>query len=124
MPPPEDFHTIAYVYMTLATVHGVCALLMVTGSCRHGMLAFSPRRSKVEASSPQTSSVNAGDANHPVTSVPSGSARIVRFLPAILYQLTSHHGFLGVKGIHFHGVLICREVVEVALQTAQAFRMS
>lgn len=34
------------------------------------------------------------------------------------------HGIFGVKGQHFHALLFCREVVETALQSTQAYHMS
>ncbi|KAG7379390.1 Centrosomal protein of 41 kDa [Phytophthora pseudosyringae] len=69
-------------------------------------------------------SVDAEDTSHSVIEASTRTTRAIWFLSVVYHRLGSHLGVLGVKGKYFHVVLICRELVEVALQTAQAIRMS
>jgi len=119
--PPEDYRKIAFVYVALAALHGLCELSMVVGYLWHRELSFRPRRRKPGANSiNMTRGGSSKEANHSRQQ----KTRVVQFLSGIYHRVASQHGVLGVKGRHFHAVLICRELVEVALQTAQAIRMS
>eukprot|EP00644_Phytophthora_capsici_P011856 jgi/Phyca11/106663/e_gw1.12.592.1 len=42
----------------------------------------------------------------------------------VYHRLGSHLGAFGVNGKYFHVILLCREIIEVTLQTTQAIRMS
>ncbi|KAF4150361.1 hypothetical protein GN958_ATG00418 [Phytophthora infestans] len=42
----------------------------------------------------------------------------------VYVKATDRHGFFGVNGGYFHTLLVCREIIETALQTVQAYRMS
>ncbi|KAG6967676.1 hypothetical protein JG687_00004154 [Phytophthora cactorum] len=122
--PLQDSHSIAYVYMVLATIHGMCALLMIAGSLQRRKLVFMPRRRKTNTEFTKTNRENFTVVNNTSNSATIHPTRVVRCLSAVYHSLGSHHGILGVKGKHFHVVLICRELVELSLQTAQAIRMS
>ncbi|ETP30937.1 hypothetical protein F442_20144 [Phytophthora nicotianae P10297] len=123
----QDFHSIAYVYMVLAAIHGMCALLMIVASLWHRKLVFMPKRRKAITKSAKTNRKNfnvVDNTSNSPTIQPPHPDRVIRFFSAMYHRLGSHHGILGVKGEHFHVVLICRELVELSLQTAQAIRMS
>ncbi|KAJ8525943.1 hypothetical protein ON010_g15215 [Phytophthora cinnamomi] len=117
------FHTIAYVYIALAAAHGVCALLMVFGSLLRRTLSFSPWASSFVVRGGKSS-------NHGITTMDrqdrhASSAEILRRNTVQIYKrFADRRGLFGVNGRHFHTVLICRELLETALQTAQAIRMS
>ncbi|EGZ21958.1 hypothetical protein PHYSODRAFT_313914 [Phytophthora sojae] len=83
--PAEAHHTIANVNIAMAGMHGVCVLLMMTGSLRHRKLVFYPWQQET---------------------------------------VWGREGVLGVNGSNFHAILAARELLETALQTVQAYRMS
>ncbi|POM73721.1 Hypothetical protein PHPALM_9408 [Phytophthora palmivora] len=94
--PRQHFPVITYVYMSLAAVHGMYALLMIIGSARNQTLTFS-----------------------------SGKLQDVPNIFSWLYEkFAGRRGLLGVNGRHFDLVIICREVLQTLLQTIQAVRMS
>ncbi|KAL4171997.1 hypothetical protein KRP22_007173 [Phytophthora ramorum] len=109
MPPPYH-HTIAMVHAAMSALHAVCILLMLGGSMWQRSLVFTPWAScsdkSDEAKTDRTSSAM----------MPSFSK--------IYDVISDRHGLCGVNGNHFHALLICRELVETALQTVQAYRMS
>ncbi|EEY70425.1 uncharacterized protein PITG_05838 [Phytophthora infestans T30-4] len=108
MPPPYH-RTIAVVHVIMSSVHGICILFMVSGSLWKRSLVFSPwpkSSKKEDTKASRTDSV------------------VLKSFSKVYDKLSDRHGLLGVNGIHFHAVLICREVLETALQTVQAYRMS
>ncbi|ETM03481.1 hypothetical protein L917_00306 [Phytophthora nicotianae] len=111
MPSPYH-HTIATVHMTMSILHAACILLMLGGSIYHRSLAFTP-----------WASCDA-DAKHEETKSDRTSSVILQSFTKIYDKISDRHGLCGVNSDHFHGVLILREVVETALQTVQAYRMS
>lgn len=113
-------HTIAYFYISLAALHGLCAMLMLVGSLRHRSLIFSPWKSKAKVySSNRTNKDNASS-----QSVVRRCYRVVPYLSMVYEKLAGRSGLLGVNGRHFDFIVICREILETILQTVQAFRMS
>ncbi|KAG3029186.1 hypothetical protein PC128_g17501 [Phytophthora cactorum] len=109
MPSPYH-HTIAVVHVVMSLVHGVCILLMAGGSLWQRSLVFSPWPS----SSSKTEDVKASRTN----------SVVLKSFSKVYDKISDRHGILGVNGVHFHAVLVCREVLETALQTVQAYRMS
>ncbi|ETO86066.1 hypothetical protein F444_00356 [Phytophthora nicotianae P1976] len=111
MPSPYH-HTIATVHMIMSILHAACILLMLGGSIYQRSLAFTP-----------WASCDA-DAKHEETKSDRTSSVILQSFTKIYDKISDRHGLCGVNSDHFHGVLILREVVETALQTVQAYRMS
>ncbi|EGZ12383.1 hypothetical protein PHYSODRAFT_461124, partial [Phytophthora sojae] len=100
--------TIAVVHAIMSAVHGVCILSMLGGSLWQRSLAFTP-----------WSSCAADSDNEDSTKVRSNT--VFESLSTIYDRVTAP---FAVESDYFYAVLICREVVETALQTAQAHRMS
>ncbi|GMF23833.1 unnamed protein product [Phytophthora lilii] len=111
MPPPYH-HRIAVVHSIMSAVHGVCIFLMVGGSIWRRSLAFTP-----------WSSCNVGEKTDEVKKDRTSSVVLQSFLK-VYSKISDRRGICGVNSDYFHPVLICREVVETALQTVQAYRMS
>ncbi|KAF4142879.1 hypothetical protein GN958_ATG07942 [Phytophthora infestans] len=103
-------HTIAFVHGTVCAVHGACILLMVGGSLRQKALAFTP-----------WSSSTVGDERK---SSRNTSSAVLQNVTKVYGNVTHLCGLCGVDGQYFNAAMICREIVETALQTAQAYRMS
>jgi hypothetical protein len=112
MPPPYH-NTIAIAHATMSTIHGVCILLMVGGSCWQRSLAFSPWTSSA-----------ADSKNDQVVKEDRTQSALLKSFSKVYNKLSDRRGICGVNSSHFHAVLICREIVETALQTVQAYRMS
>ncbi|KAG6964985.1 hypothetical protein JG688_00007443 [Phytophthora aleatoria] len=83
---------------------------MVGGSLWQRSLVFSPWPS----SSSKTEDVKASRTN----------SVVLKSFSKVYDKISDRHGILGVNGVHFHAVLVCREVLETTLQTVQAYRMS
>ncbi|EEY64854.1 uncharacterized protein PITG_16167 [Phytophthora infestans T30-4] len=83
----------------MAALHGICILLMVGG-----------------VSSKTTPDIN----DKVATGVLSAKLRTERMYS----KVWGRQGVLGLNGGHFHAILVTRELVETALQTQQAYRMS
>ncbi|KAE9359531.1 hypothetical protein PF008_g2209 [Phytophthora fragariae] len=110
--PPENDRAIAIIHIIMAVLHGVCILLMLGGSIWQRSLAFTPWAScnaevKTEEVKPDRT-----------------SSTIARSFSKMYDTLSDRDGLLGVNGKHFHAIQTCREIVETALQTRQAYRMS
>ncbi|KAE9198750.1 hypothetical protein PF004_g19461 [Phytophthora fragariae] len=106
---PQPYHNaIAIVHASMSAIHGVCILLMLSGSVWQRSLAFTPWSSCVVG-----------------PEAPTGPTRsLLDRLEAIYDKVTYPLSVFGVKGKYFEVALISREVVETALQTVQAYRMS
>ncbi|ETP27064.1 hypothetical protein F441_00391 [Phytophthora nicotianae CJ01A1] len=111
MPPPYH-HTIAIVHAVLSVLHAVGILLMLSGSIWQRSLAFTP-----------FSTCDAGVTSDEVKSDRTSSALLQSFTK-VYTKISDRHGLFGVNGVHFHVLLIVREVIETGLQTIQAYRMS
>ncbi|ETP27086.1 hypothetical protein F441_00356 [Phytophthora nicotianae CJ01A1] len=111
MPPPYH-HTIAIVHAVLSVLHAVGILLMLSGSIWQRSLAFTP-----------FSTCDAGVKSDEVKSDRTSSALLQSFTK-VYTKISDRHGLFGVNGVHFHVLLIVREVIETGLQTIQAYRMS
>ncbi|KAG7383071.1 Centrosomal protein of 41 kDa [Phytophthora pseudosyringae] len=110
---PSPYHrTIAVVHSVLSGLHAVCIALMVGGSIRQGSLAFTP-----------WVSCNA-DAKHEQDRPDRANSLVLQSFGKMYGEILDRHGLCGVNSEHFHAVLVVREVVETALQTVQAYRMS
>ncbi|KAJ8577470.1 hypothetical protein ON010_g1742 [Phytophthora cinnamomi] len=111
MAPP--YHpTIAIIHVAMSALHGICIFLMIAGSLWQRSLAFTPWRScNVEVRQEQVKTTR-------TTSI------ILKSFTNVYTKVSDRHGFCGVNSDHFHAVLIIREVIETALQTVQAYRMS
>ncbi|KAF4142878.1 hypothetical protein GN958_ATG07941 [Phytophthora infestans] len=110
---PSPYHnTIANVHMIMSVLHGACIVLMLGGSIYQRSLAFTP-----------WASCDA-DAKLEETKSDRTSSVILQSFSKMYEKISDRHGLCGVNSDHFHGVLILREVVETALQTVQAYRMS
>jgi hypothetical protein len=120
--PRDSFEIIAWVHVLLAAVHGACVLVILAGSCWKRTLAFSPR------SDTSGSSRGVTRAMHTPHSSPgdrkTGTKSVVWSFTQVHQKLTHRRGLLGVNGKHFHLILVLRELIEAALQTGQAVRMS
>lgn len=127
--PREDFRTISYVHIVLAAAHGVSLVLMVVGSLWRRTLVFFPWSATkndeilgMDVSNKencQSYDLSMNDSS--LGRLGTGVLRSGKLLKA---KLTYARGVVGVNGRYFYAVLICREIVETAFQTAQAFRMS
>ncbi|OWZ17690.1 hypothetical protein PHMEG_0008331 [Phytophthora megakarya] len=113
--PRKNFCTIAGVFMVLAAIHGTCALLMIIASIRHRELSFSLRKKCLSRRGSTKSEDNTSW---------SDQARYLRLILQLYQKIAGRRGLLGVDGRYFHAVLIFRELLEMALQTVQAIRMS
>eukprot|EP00644_Phytophthora_capsici_P011905 jgi/Phyca11/106783/e_gw1.12.640.1 len=49
---------------------------------------------------------------------------MLRRASATYANIANRRGALGVNGRYFYAILVCREIIETAFQTEQAFRMS
>ncbi|KAL3665581.1 hypothetical protein V7S43_009615 [Phytophthora oleae] len=108
MPPPYHY-TIAIVHVVMSALHGVFVLLMLGSSIYQRSLVFTPWASdskNEENKSDRTRSI------------------LLQSVTQVYGKIVDRHGLCGVNGGHFHLVHVCREVVETALQTVQAYRMS
>ncbi|KAG2780665.1 hypothetical protein PC129_g9857 [Phytophthora cactorum] len=111
MPPPYH-RTIAIVLATMSALHAVCILLMLGGSVWQRSLVFTP-----------WSTSDASVKNNEVKSDRTSSA-VLQSFTKVYTKVADRHGIFGVNGVHFHVLLIIREVIETGLQTVQAYRMS
>ncbi|KAG2780426.1 hypothetical protein Pcac1_g9314 [Phytophthora cactorum] len=108
---PEPYHhTIAVIHGIVSAVHGTCILLMLGGSLRQNSLAFTPWSSSTVGDQLKTSRTT--------------SSAVLQNVSRAYGNATYLCGLCGVNGKYFDAALICREIVETALQTAQAYRMS
>lgn len=113
---PSLYHRrIAFAYSTMAALHGLCILLMISGSIWHQRLRFSIdmpdlRWWKVKATRKVDNSQQ----------LPRTKAIWEKMYDSVLGRT----GILGVDSPYFHLVLIFHEVVETLLQSIQAYRMS
>ncbi|EGZ12374.1 hypothetical protein PHYSODRAFT_518121, partial [Phytophthora sojae] len=106
---PQPYHNaIAITHVVMSAIHGVCILLMLTGSIWLRSLAFTPWSSRAVGPEVPTEPTN------------SFFDRLEAFYDRVTYPFS----VFGVKGKYFEVALISREVVETALQTVQAYRMS
>ncbi|KAG7383072.1 Centrosomal protein of 41 kDa [Phytophthora pseudosyringae] len=108
--PAQSHAAIAAVHGLVSAVHGLCILLMLGGSLRQQALAFTPWT---------TSTVGRDVKTHR-----SSSPTLLRSAARAYGKLSYLCGLCGVNGEYFDAGLVCREVVETALQTVQAYRMS
>lgn len=110
---PSLYHLpVAIVHATMSALHCICILLMLVGSVWQRSLAFTPWSSCIPGS---TNGFN----NDRTT-----SSALFRSFSKAYTKITTPCGVCGVKGEYFYVVLISRELVETALQTVQAYRMS
>ncbi|ETO62454.1 hypothetical protein F444_19636 [Phytophthora nicotianae P1976] len=124
----EHHHFIANTNAVMAALHGLCVFLMVGGSIWMRELAFSPWPQRVEAvtssankrESLKKAVVNRAGNDKTATRLMSAKFRTVRMYS----KVWGRQGVLGVNGGNFHAILVARELVETALQTQQAYRMS
>ncbi|GMF09257.1 unnamed protein product [Phytophthora lilii] len=114
----QHFGTIACTHAVMASMHGVYALLILSGAIWHSTLVFSPW--------PATNVKNCKSSSDGVThaKTQTSSSPQLQYLTTSLHGVVDGHGLLGVNGKHFHVILICREIVETALQSIQVIRMS
>ncbi|KAL4171996.1 hypothetical protein KRP22_007172 [Phytophthora ramorum] len=111
MPPPYH-HTIAVVHVAMSALHALCIVLMVGGSIWQRSLAFTPWAS---CSSSGNSAGKKPDRTNAI---------VMQTFSKIYVAISDRRGLCGVNGDHFHAILVCREMLETALQTVQAYRMS
>ncbi|EGZ19087.1 hypothetical protein PHYSODRAFT_297756 [Phytophthora sojae] len=114
--PAEDHQVISLVNAAMAAVHGACVLLMVAGSVWRRELVFSPWRKDKNRAYRVSKLDSRSNSNKPALP----RSRLVRLYSYVLGQ----RGLVGVNGSNFHSILVARELVEMALQTVQAYRMS
>ncbi|EGZ19104.1 hypothetical protein PHYSODRAFT_494587 [Phytophthora sojae] len=103
----ENDHAIAVVHGCVAAVHLVYLLWMIGWSFKKGRLVFAVYNVFTR----------------PTTRERSERRRTSRVCSAY-HGALSKGGLLGVDGPYFDLVLLCREIIETALQTQQAYRMS
>ncbi|GMF62721.1 unnamed protein product [Phytophthora fragariaefolia] len=99
---------IALVHANLSGIHAVCILLMISGSLWQCAFTFTPWTPSMVTPAAQ----------------PGPSSSMLKSLKTIYDKVTCPCSLFGVKGKYFELALISREVVETALQTVQAYRMS
>ncbi|KAL3660556.1 hypothetical protein V7S43_014311 [Phytophthora oleae] len=109
----EYYHVIALLHALIAVVHAAYIIWMIGWSCWRNDVVF---------------------AVYNVFKLPSHLDGVGDELPVIptlkngifwVYRAAfTRDGFLGVDGPNFDFVLLCREILETALQTQQAYRMS
>ncbi|RLN14891.1 hypothetical protein BBJ28_00008574 [Nothophytophthora sp. Chile5] len=109
----QSDRTIAIVHGCMAAVHGVYILWMLLWSVKKRRLVFAVYN--VVKSPTRLSSI--GSEWQAVESVKNCMRCLYR---AVL----TRDGCLGVDGPNFDVILLCREIIETALQTYQAYRMS
>ncbi|ETP55065.1 hypothetical protein F442_00351 [Phytophthora nicotianae P10297] len=110
---PAPYHKmISIVHASMSGLHGVCIILMVSGSIWQRSLSFTP-----------WSSCNA-DAKSVEDKVFRTRSALMESFSKVYGKVTDRHGFCGVNGEHFPVLLVCREILETVLQTIQAYRMS
>ncbi|KAE8905325.1 hypothetical protein PF003_g10420 [Phytophthora fragariae] len=110
---PHPYHrTIAIVHGGTSTIHGVCILLMVGGSLQQKTLAFTPWSSSTVSNELKTESRG------------RDSSALLQSFSKAYTKVTYSCSLCGVNGKYFDAALVCREIVETALQTFQAYRMS
>ncbi|EGZ12364.1 hypothetical protein PHYSODRAFT_515823 [Phytophthora sojae] len=107
--PPQYHSTIAIVHALMSAMHAACALLMVGGSLWQRSLCFTPWSSSSNVDSNTKQETSRGRSG---------------ILPRLYSMMVDRRGLCGVNGVHFHLVVACREILETALQTMQAYRMS
>ncbi|KAE8980148.1 hypothetical protein PR001_g3207 [Phytophthora rubi] len=110
---PHPYHrTIAIVHGGTSTIHGVCILLMVGGSLQQKTLAFTPWSSSTVSNELKTESRG------------RDSSALLQSFSKAYTKVTYSCSLCGVNGKYFDAALVGREIVETALQTFQAYRMS
>lgn len=120
--PAKDHQVISLVNVVMAAIHGVFVLLMIAGSLWRRELVFSPwQTSKSQAYKPSKfDSTDKAAGLKPKR----GSARPRSKLTRVYSKILGRQGLVGVNGSNFHTILLARELLETALQTVQAYRMS
>ncbi|ETM33198.1 hypothetical protein L914_19531 [Phytophthora nicotianae] len=114
--PREDFLTIAYVHIALASAHGVCVLHLILCLLSQRTVSFTLESKALCKCFPKKNAGQVGQDR--VDSIVS------RSFTRVYMNLAHREGFFGVNGKHFHRIHIFREILETALQTIQAIRMS
>ncbi|KUF66229.1 hypothetical protein AM587_10006272 [Phytophthora nicotianae] len=120
--PAENHEVISLVNAVMAAIHGGFVLLMVGGSIWHRTLVFSPWDTN-KGQDYRTSKLNSADKAAGLKPKAGGvppKSRLTRAYSKVL----GRRGLVGVNGRSFHTILLARELVETALQTVQAYRMS
>jgi hypothetical protein len=123
----KDHLVIGNVNAVMAAMHGGCALLMVGGSIWRHELSFSPYAPASSSaasggSKPKLQGPTADDRTRSRIDSRLVSAR--RQTVRVYTKVWGRSGLMGVNGRHFYAILIARELLETALQTVQAYRMS
>ncbi|KAG7377843.1 Centrosomal protein of 41 kDa [Phytophthora pseudosyringae] len=109
--PSSAYHTISVVHGVLSAMHAVCISLMLCGTVRQRSLVFTPWGSRtIEATREERLR-------------PDRTRALERFAK-VYDKVSTPSGFFGVGGKYFHEIQLFREVVEISLQTVQAYRMS
>ncbi|RLN10878.1 hypothetical protein BBJ28_00024736 [Nothophytophthora sp. Chile5] len=107
----SHYHTIAIAHSIAACLHALSALMMVVRSIRNKKLTFRGNLRELQQ-----------DGLAEKRSRASGRVRrLVRYCYAALF---ARNGLFGIEGRYYDLLLLCREVVETALQTSQGYRMS
>ncbi|KAG3168502.1 hypothetical protein PI124_g4048 [Phytophthora idaei] len=113
----ENFLIIAYVHIALASAHAVCVLHMIICSISQRTVSFTLDTKAICKGKKNSASVQQLEPDR------TGSVVSRTFTRAYM-KLAHRQGFFGVNGKHFRRIHIFREVLETALQTVQAIRMS
>ncbi|KAJ8571981.1 hypothetical protein ON010_g4851 [Phytophthora cinnamomi] len=122
--PRDRFHVISYTHMILASIHAICALVMVIGSLWRHSLVFSPRSAKKNEGCNKPVSMTGGLGAINLQKSPACYARIPKLVSSLYGKIAGRRGLLGVNGRYFHVVIFGRELLQMTLQTIQAIRMS
>ncbi|GMF21033.1 unnamed protein product [Phytophthora lilii] len=104
----DNEHTIALMHGCLALIHAGYLLWMIGWSLKKRRLVLAVYNVFTR----------------PATRARRKGGRLKYYISCIYYTIFSRYGLIGVDGPYFDLVLFCREVVETALQTQQAYRMS
>ncbi|KAG6967669.1 hypothetical protein JG687_00004143, partial [Phytophthora cactorum] len=118
----ENFLIIAYVHIALASAHAVCVLHMIICSISQRTVSFTLDTKAICKGARKMFKKNSASVQQ-LEPDRTGSVVSRTFTRAYM-KLAHRQGFFGVNGKHFHRIHIFREVLETALQTVQAIRMS
>ena len=107
--PDATFGNIGYVFMALSAVHGACILEVLYWSIRQCELSFGKRPAQA----------------HKHRAKPARSkGKLHRLLCKAVHLLVSEQGIFGVESHVFDAVYTTREVLEIGVQSYQAYSYS
>ncbi|RLN20383.1 hypothetical protein BBJ28_00002520 [Nothophytophthora sp. Chile5] len=107
----SHYNTIAIAHSIVACFHALSALMMVIRSIRNKKLTFRGNLRELQQDGLAEKRSRA-------------SGRMRRLACYCYATLFARNGLFGIEGRYYDLLLLCREVVETALQSSQGYRMS